>query len=134
VLGLAACGGGDDDEDGGSGAAWQGPERPPSGTVPVDEFEAETADALETARTFLALDGTEAARTVLDVRAGPEGQGPVRLTATLLGLADDSVAALRYDVRLEKDDEGVWRVRSATWAQRCVVGRGHGDFSPERCI
>lgn len=45
---------------------------------------------------------------------------------------DDSVAAVRYIYALSQTD-GKWKIDSKSTTQRCVKGRGHADFSPQKC-
>lgn len=49
-------------------------------------------------------------------------------------LADDSIRTLRFELALERRDDGTWRVESAAWSQRCQLGRGHQAFSSEPCV
>jgi len=133
---LAGCGGDD------GAPAWDGPERPfaADGTVSVADFN-DYADEVDEpwerspvllAGEFLRLDRTQAFRTSVEAEAPGEGNETASVTATLQGLEDDSVAAARYVLGLERDGE-VWRLASAMWAQRCQAGRGHEDFSTELC-
>jgi hypothetical protein len=66
--------------------------------------------------------------------ANPESGDRAEVTVTLEGLFDDSVQAVRYVLRFQKDGDGSWTLASATWAQRCAPGRGHQDFGLEPCI
>jgi hypothetical protein len=52
---------------------------------------------------------------------------------TQRGLLDDSVAAERYLLGLQRDGD-VWRLSSARWMQSCRPGRGHEEFSPVDCV
>ena len=45
---------------------------------------------------------------------------------------DDSVAAIHYTYRLSKMD-GKWKVDSRSQSQKCKAGRGHSDFSKQKC-
>jgi ABC-type glycerol-3-phosphate transport system substrate-binding protein len=135
---VAACGG---DDDAAAPATWDGPQRPypESGVLPVEEFRAyaESVDEDwerapgELAREFVqppaATGGPESPAVTV---SGPADQ---QVTVTLEGLADDSVAALRYVLELEEHD-GHWSLVSARWEQRCQALRGHQDFSPELCV
>jgi hypothetical protein len=134
---VAGCGG-----NGGS-ASWNGPQRPfaADGTVPVGDFNAyagevdeqwERSPALLAGR-FLRLDESQATQTSIDAKAQGEGTGSATVTVTQRGLLDDSVAAERYVLGLQRDGD-VWRLASATWAQSCRPGRGHEDFSPADCV
>jgi hypothetical protein len=132
---LAGCTGGDP-------PAWEGPSRPyaADGTVSVAEFDA-YARKVDTpwerspvllAGEFLRLDRTQASRTTVESRAPGEGTGAATVTVTLHGLQDDSVAAERYVLGLQRDGEN-WRLTSAMWAEACQSGRGHEGFSTELC-
>ncbi len=48
-------------------------------------------------------------------------------------LPDDSAAAARYEIALQKDDNGKWFVTEIWYGQRCQKGRGHQNFSIEPC-
>ena len=136
VAALAGCGGDGDEQ------SWPGPPDPAAdGTVAVDGFNtyAESVDAswegsaALAAGEFLRLDERTAARTTIEATASPEGTGPETVVVTLDGLADDSVRAERWTLRLEPDGD-VFTLTEARWAQRCQPGRGHQDFSPELCV
>lgn len=128
---------------GGDSAAWDGPQRPfaADGTIPVADFNAYAEDVDEPwerspvllAGEFLRLDRTEATRTTVESNAPGEGTETATVTAALRGLQDDSIAAERYVLGLERDGD-VWRLSSAMWAQSCQPGRGHEDFSPAACV
>jgi hypothetical protein len=82
---------------------------------------------------FLRLDRRQATRTSLSAQAPGEGTEAATVTVTLEGLLDDSIAAERFELALVRDGE-VWKLDSATWAQRCAPGRGHEDFSTQPCV
>jgi hypothetical protein len=128
--------------------SWEGPPPPDeSGVISVTEF-TEYQDATDPAWAdsparialeFLDLgdpsDPDQGAFTTTVVQeASPEGGEQAEVTVTLEGLLDDSVQAIRYALKFQKDADGAWRLASATWAQRCAPGRGHQDFSLELCI
>jgi hypothetical protein len=134
---LAGCGG-----DSSTAAGWAGPPDPGvDGTVSVDEFNTYAADVDEpwegsaamAAAEFLRLDERTAARTTIDGSASAEGTGPETVIVTLDGIADDSVRAERWTLSFIPDGES-YELSTASWAQRCQPGRGHQDFSPERCV
>jgi hypothetical protein len=137
VVLAAGCGG-----EGGS-AAWNGPQRPfaADGTVSVEDFNAYAGDVDESwerspallAGEFLRLDQAQATQTSIDARAEGEGTGTATVTVTQRGLLDDSVAAERYVLSLQRDGD-VWRLSSAMWSQSCHSGRGHEDFTPAPCV
>jgi hypothetical protein len=132
----------------GATPTWEGPEPPDeSGTISVAGFN-EHLDATDPtwadspariALEFLDLgDPSDPDRgafitTVLQ-EANPEGGDRAEVTVTLEGLLDDSVQAVRYVLRFQKDGDGPWTLASATWSQRCGPGRGHQDFGLEPCI
>lgn len=66
-----------------------------------------------------------------DVRV--EGESSVVVTVS--GLADDSVAAIRYELRFVRGSDGLFRFREGTWSQRCQPDRGHDDvFLAKPCV
>lgn len=136
VLVLAGCGS--------NGATeWAGPPRPAAdGTLDVRSFNDFLAgDGTEFARSpvaavaeFLRLDESTAGSTSFTSTTPGESRSPARVVAVLDRLLDDSVRAQRYVVELELSDEDGWRLRSASWTQRCQAGRGHEQFLPEPCV
>jgi hypothetical protein len=141
VVGLAALAAGCGRD--GESASWDGPERPfaADGTVSVQSFNAYAGDVDEPwerspallAGRFLRLDQSQATQTSIDARAQGEGTETATVTVTQRGLLDDSVAAERYLLRLQRDGD-VWRLSSARWMQSCRPGRGHEEFSPVDCV
>jgi hypothetical protein len=139
VLVLAGCG-----SDGGdSTATWSGPPRAnAAGHVPVSGFNDFLAgDGKAFARSpvaavaeFLALDRSSAVETTVVATSPGEVRNFSEVVATLDGLLDDSVRAARYTVELQRDKNGLWRLRAVDWAQRCQPGRGHQSFSAESCV
>jgi len=138
ALVLAGCG-----ADGGGPKEWAGPPRPSAdGRLDVASFNdflagegaASARSPVLASAEFLRLDESDAPTISLVSRAGAEGGGPATVVATLDRLLDDSVRAQRYVLRLERQADGTWRLRSARWAQRCWPGRGHQDFSPQPCV
>ena len=136
ILTLAACG------ENGDEAVWDGPPDPSAdGTVAVDSFDEYTADVEETwegsaamaATEFLRLDERTATTTTIEASASGEGEGPQTVVVTLDGLLDDSVRAERWTLEFVQEDD-VYRLTEASWAQSCQPDRGHQDFSPEACV
>jgi hypothetical protein len=133
---LAGCGSAVETE-------WAGPPRAHAdGSIPVGSFNdylgdyedyAESPEGL--AAEFLRLDEHRGATTSLVTRDGAEGGDRVTAVATLDGVLDDSVDAVRYVlvVTREEGEEG-WRLESAVRTQRCQAGRGHASFSAEPCL
>lgn len=125
-------------------AAWEGPapELESAGELPVAEFNAVavsgeaawTRSAFLSAAEYLRLDRAEAGRTSLVVRSPAEGGARATAVATLEGLPDDSVRALRFTLELERGTGGTWALVSALREQRCRPGRGHEDFDVGPCV
>jgi hypothetical protein len=139
VLLAAGCGGGDDET--APAARWDGPAHPlpAERSLPVQGFEAyaQSVDEAwerspsEVAESFARpgrLDGfvTIGIADVVD--------GATTADVRVDRLADDSVRTLRFELALERRDDGTWRVASADWSQRCQPGRGHRAFSSEPCV
>jgi hypothetical protein len=113
-----------------------------TGSLPVADFNAFleenrpafAASALRTALEFANVGEGQAASTSVEVEEGAEGNsGEATVVVTREGLADDSVRAVRYEIFLDRNGDGTWRVRSAKRLQRCHPNRGHQDFSPQLC-
>jgi hypothetical protein len=66
------------------------------------------------------------------LREGADGKDPV-LTVTLTRLGDDSIRAIRYRIALHRGDDGRFRFVEGKRTQRCHSGRGHQDFTTDRC-
>lgn len=125
-------------------AVWeQFPTLESSGAIPVDEFNAYlesteppwATSPLRASLEFLRLDEPVALTTSVVMETHPpEGGDEAEVTVTKDGLADDSIAALRYVLEFERRADGSWRLRAAAWTQRCQPGRGHQDFTPELCV
>jgi hypothetical protein len=136
---ATGCGGSDDE----APAGWDGPPQPlpADGTVPVEDFTA-FADSVDEAwerspaavAAVFAGTGDVDGSVVVSVPSRPGGTGPASGTVVVDDLADDSVRTLRYELELERADDGTWSVVAATWSQRCRPGRGHTGFSPELCL
>jgi len=126
AIGIAACGGTSSGP-----TTWDGPQRPfpDDGVLAVDEFN----DYADTVEDDWQLDPE---RVALEFTKAPSGEVTVdgdRVTVLRDDLEDDSVRAERYVLELRRDGDE-WRVDSARWEQRCHVGRGHQEFTPELCV
>lgn len=79
--------------------------------------------------------GLEHPRSVKLEIAGDDKQFPdlLSVTATLDGLHDDSIAAIRQTLELRRQKDGSWRVASETAAYRCARGGRSDAFSGEPC-
>jgi hypothetical protein len=136
VLALAGCG-----SSSATSNDWNRPQARPDGTLPVSAFNdflagdgQDFADSpIEAVTEFLRLDKTSAAVTTLRATSPGEVRNFSEVVVTLDGLLDDSVRAARYTLELQRDADGMWRLRAADWAQRCQPGRGHQDFSAQLC-
>ncbi len=64
----------------------------------------------------------------------PEDSDSITLTIVDDGLLDDSSKGEKRVYKLERDENGVWRVSSAKKAWACWPGRGHEDFSAVPCV
>jgi hypothetical protein len=146
---AGGCGYGDDDDE----EPNPPPPAPAAPTVPepdattgalaVQEFNgfvdrtrpSFATSALRTAIEFTNAGEGQAARTSVVASEGAEGNADeASVTVTRMGLADDSVRAVRYEVTLDRNADGTWRLRTARRVQRCHPNRGHQDFSPELCM
>jgi hypothetical protein len=112
---------------------------PPSGTLPVDDFNEYTAshdlpwerDLAGTTDAFVGPRASEASSRSFQATSSGESAGS---SLTLDGLMDDSVRAQRYELELTRRGDGTWKVAAASWSQRCQPNRGHQTFSPEPCV
>lgn len=82
---------------------------------------------------FLRLDRAQATQTSIEARAQGEGTETATVTVAERGLLDDSIAAERYVLGMQRDGE-VWRLGSAMWTQSCQPGRGHQAFTTASCV
>jgi hypothetical protein len=126
AIAVAACGGTSSGP-----TSWSGPTRPypDDGVLAVDEFN----DYADTVEGDWQRDPEQLA---FEFTRAPNGDVTVdgdRVTLLRPDLEDDSVRAERYVLELRPDGDE-WRLASARWEQRCHVGRGHQEFSPELCI
>ena len=88
----------------------------------------------DAARVLLHLDRPRDSTETVSVAVEPEGAANATVTVTIDQLADDSIAAVRYDLRFEDSGNDAIRLATAVWSQRCQPGRGHQDFSTEPCV
>ena len=123
---------------------WTGLEEPlpASGELPVDDFNAYAEsvdepwerDVAATTNEYVGQDRIDVPSVSFQATSGGEGAGPTNASLLLSGLLDDSVQARRYDLTLNRRQDGTWQIDSAFWAQRCREGRGHQVFTPAPCI
>jgi hypothetical protein len=122
-----------------SGSTWSGvPIAGPNKKL-IESFNAyltnrkEPASPTQLALEFVRADRTEAARTITEAVASPEGGGPTTVTVIQDGLADDSVRATRHVLGFVPAGRS-WRLKSAARTQRCQPGRGHESFAAADCV
>jgi hypothetical protein len=124
---LAGCGGS-------GGSEWPGPvQAAADGSVSVEGFDETAASPEALTSAFLRLDEQRAARVSVVTSTRSEGAARATVVATLDGLLDDSVEAVRYVLAVSAADDG-WRIESARRTQRCRAGRGHRGFSAAPCV
>lgn len=73
-------------------------------------------------------------RTIEIVAASIEENDFLTVFVTDDGFLDDSVRGEKHKFELKMNEQGVWKVVSASKAWRCWEGRGHQDYSTEPCI
>ena len=61
------------------------------------------------------------------------GPASKMITITDQGIPDDSIRGYRYHISLTKLSRGFWQLSRALRSWNCWPGRGHQDFSIERC-
>jgi hypothetical protein len=96
---------------------------PPVSTTPCDA-----------AQVLLHLDRPRDDGVTVLVVVDPAHAADTTVTVTLEHLADDSVGAVRYVLRFERQVDDTIQLTSGAWSQRCQPGRGHDDFSTELCV
>jgi len=79
------------------------------------------------------------AEMLVQVEGGGETEvradGDSTVVVTITDLADDSVEAVRYELRFRRGDDDLFRFMDGDWSQQCRPGRGHDDrFLPEPCV
>ena len=137
VVVLAGCGSSSAPQ-----AAWNGPPNAkPDGTLAVAGFNDFLAKSgqnfakspIMAVAAYLRLDNVSARTTSLVSTTPGEVRDQAMVVATLDGLLDDSVRAVRYTIELQRN-QGVWRLVSAKLARVCQAGRGHAAFSTKPCV
>jgi hypothetical protein len=96
----------------------------------IDERQPTWAETARGSAEMLMLVGpdTEGETEVVD-----QGNGTVIVTRS--GLQDDSVEAVRYELRFSAGADGLHRFEGGAWSQRCQPGRGHdADFLIDPCV
>jgi hypothetical protein len=79
-------------------------------------------------------DSCECAKSSLEVQNEPERFDEAEVIVVHDGLMDDSIRGYRYRLAMKRDERGVWSLTSIRRAWRCWPGRGHEDYSTERCL
>jgi hypothetical protein len=116
------------------------PVRNPDGTMPIAAFNTWLATAHPTvaqdpariAGEFLQLADSEAAS--VDVSTSRISAQRTDVVVTESALPDDSVHAIRSNLRLALQPDQTWRLVTATWSQQCQPNRGHQNFTTAVCI
>lgn len=72
-------------------------------------------------------------REEVDIDVIESGETTATVVITRSNLLDDSTAAVRHVVEIERADDGLYRFVSGTQATQCQPGRGHQDFQPAPC-
>jgi D-alanyl-D-alanine carboxypeptidase/Putative peptidoglycan binding domain len=88
----------------------------------------------DAARVLLHLDRPRQEGETVSVVVDPVGAANATVTVTIDNLADDSIAAVRYELRFEDFGNDAIRLAAGSWSQRCQPGRGHQDFLTELCV
>jgi hypothetical protein len=91
------------------------------------EWAREPRDAVEV------LLGLDARTEEVDIAVTPSDGDRIELTVTLTGLMDDSTTAIRYEVTLVPNADGLLLFDSATWSQRCGRGSDTTSFRAGYC-
>ena len=105
-----------------------------SGTVSLPDLSGITADWLFDPVAFAdAVRGPLAVNEQRTIDASQQSATGWLVTVTTSNFFDDSVAADRWQLVLERGDEGRIAFVSGTWASSCQPGRGHQDFSTDLC-
>lgn len=81
-----------------------------------------------------AVRGPVAVNEVRTIAADQQSEVEWRVTVTTSNFFDDSVFADRWELVLNRGDDGRFRFVSGQWSQACQPDRGHQDFSPELCV
>ncbi len=71
--------------------------------------------------------------TTVTQEASPELGTEASVTITEEGLLDDAIAAVRFRLEFERNDNGPWRLVSAFKDQRCARGPDTAEFTTEPC-
>jgi hypothetical protein len=56
------------------------------------------------------------------------------VTVTTSNFFDDSVFGVRWELTLERADDGRFSFVSGQWSNVCQPNRGHQDFQPAFCV
>ena len=105
-----------------------------SGTVTLPDLSGITADWLFDPVAFAdAVRGPLVVNEQRTIDAEQRSETEWLVTVTTSNFFDDSVVADRWDLTLERDDDGRFSFVSGTWANSCQPGRGHQDFRADLC-
>ncbi|HEX2089810.1 MAG TPA: hypothetical protein VHI54_07795 [Actinomycetota bacterium] len=71
--------------------------------------------------------------TTVTQETSPEIGTEATVTITEEGLLDDAIAAVRFQLEFQREDDGTWRLTSAFKDQRCARGPQTEEFTVEPC-
>jgi hypothetical protein len=119
---------------------WTTPSNNPDGSIAVANFNTHldsdhppwASSPERIANEFLNTDAIDIATVATHVTALSPRAADVVVIAD--DLRDDSVHAVRYNLRLVRQPDQTWRLTSAAWAQQCQPNRGHQDFTTGLCL
>jgi hypothetical protein len=88
----------------------------------------------DAAAVLLHLDQEEKLGATVELSEDRDPESRPLIVVTISDLPDDSVGAIRYELVLTKGGDGLFRLLSGSWAQRCQPGRGHQTFDTSLCL
>lgn len=81
-----------------------------------------------------AVDGGPEVNEIRSIEGVQQSEFEWVVTVTVSNLFDDSAAAVRWELVLQRSDvDGRFSFVAGTWSQVCQPGRGHQDFDPTPC-
>jgi hypothetical protein len=119
---------------------WTTPRPDPDGSIAVATFNTRLDAEHPTwatsperiANEFLDRDTIDASTVATQLTALSPQAADVVVNA--VGLGDDSVHAVRYNLHLVRQPDVTWRLATVMWSQQCQPNRGHQNFTTELCL
>jgi hypothetical protein len=106
-----------------------------TGTVSLPDLSAVTADWTQDPVAFAdAVGGPPAVNEERSITADQRSATAWLVTITMWNFFDDSVFADRWELTLERADDGRFSFVSGRWSNVCQPNRGHQDFQPAFCV